>query len=124
MEDTQEKSIEKLDDDIENYLEIYKKILDDHDDTLIRATERSIQSITSTVPITVEQPTQSYDKFTAYPDLKPKYLEKESNLLEVKAWTRQVGHIRAGYKSSPPKERRLQIHEPIASSSMNFCIRL
>ena len=114
LEDTQEKSIEKLDDDIENYLEICKKILDDHDDTLIRATERSIQSITSTVPITVEQPTQSYDKFTAYPDLKPKYLEKESNLLEVKAWTRQVGHyIRAGYKSSPPKKGVFRYMSPL-----------
>ena len=47
---------------------------DDNDDTLTRATERSIQSITSTVPIAVEQPSQSYDKFTEYPDLKPKYL--------------------------------------------------
>ena len=100
--DSQEKLIEKLDYDIENYLEIYDKILDDNDDTLTTATERSIQAITSTVPITVEQPTQSYDKFICYTDLKPIYLENESNLLEVKTWTRQARHyIRAGYKSSP-----------------------
>ena len=48
LEDTQEKSIEKLDDDIEKYLERYENILDDNDDTLTRATERSIKSLTST----------------------------------------------------------------------------
>ena len=112
--DSQEKSIEKLDDDIENYLERYDKILDDNDDTLTTATERSIQAITSTVPITVEQPTQSYDKFTCYTDLKPKYLEKESNLLEVKTWTRQAGqYITADYKSSPPKKGIFRYMSPL-----------
>ena len=27
------------------------------------------------------------DRFTNYPDLKPKFLEKESNLIEVNIWT-------------------------------------
>ena len=53
MGDTQEKS--KLDDAIEKYLERYENILDDNDDTLTRATERSIQSITSAAPTIVEQ---------------------------------------------------------------------
>ena len=94
-----------MDDDIENYLERYNKILEDNDDAIATAMERSIQAITSIVPITVEQPTQSYDKFTCYTDLKPKYLEKESNLLEVKSWTCQAEHyITACYKSRPPKK--------------------
>ena len=87
---------------------------DDNDDTLTRATERSIQSITSTVPIAVEQPSQSYDKFTAYPDLKPEYLEKEFNLLDVKYWTRQAGlYSSTGYKSSPPKKGIFRYMSPL-----------
>ena len=69
--DTQERSIKKLDADIEKYLERYEGIIDDNDDTLTRAEERSIQRITSAAPIAVEQLSQSLDKFTAYPDLKP-----------------------------------------------------
>ena len=56
MGDIQEKSIKKLDDGFEKYLEKYENILDDNDDTVTRAKERSIQSITSAAPITVEQP--------------------------------------------------------------------
>ena len=42
---------------------------------------------------------------TSYPDLKPKYLEKEANLIEMNTWIRQVGrYIREGYKHIPPKK--------------------
>ena len=95
---TQDIAIEKLDDDIENYLE-------DNDKAIATAIERSLQVITSVTSVTVEQPTQSQDKFTCYSDIKPNYLEKESNLLEVKSWTRQAeNYITADYKSSPPKK--------------------
>ena len=85
--DTQEKSIENLDADIEKYLERYEDIIENNDDTLTRAVDRSIQTITSSASIKVEQRLQSLpslDKFTAYPDLKPKDLEKELILLEVR----------------------------------------
>ena len=37
--------------------------------------------------------------------LKPKYLEKESNLLKVKHWIQQAkNYIEAGYKDSPPEK--------------------
>ena len=43
-----------------------------------------------------------------------KYLEKESNLLEVKTWTRQAGHyITAGYKSRPPKKGIFRYMSPL-----------
>ena len=45
------------------------------------------------------------DKFTSYPDLKPKYLEKEANLIELNTWISQVTDcIKAGYKHSPSKK--------------------
>ena len=71
----------------------------------MRVSERNNESPAGPMPTALIQSSYTLDKFTRYPDLKPKYLEKEANLLEVNAWIRQVGHyIRAGYKHSPPKK--------------------
>ena len=58
---TQEQAIEKLDDDIENYLERYNKILQDNDDAAATAMERSIQAMASVCGI--------YNSITANPIL-------------------------------------------------------
>ena len=74
---TQENSIEKLDANVEKYLERYEEIIENKDNALARAEYAGIQTITSSTAITVEetlQPVQALDKFTAYQDLKPKYL--------------------------------------------------
>ena len=90
-------------------------IIEKNDDTLTRAEDRSIQTITNTAPITAEQPSQSLDKFTAYPDLKPKYLEKESNLLDSSS--KIIYHCRVQDKST--KKVHLQIHKPTTSPNMD-----
>ena len=102
---TQEQSIDTLEEDIEKFLVRYEKLKEDNDDTLTGSTERFNESAAGQMPTTLEQSSYSLDKFTSYPDVKLKYLEKEANLLEVYTWIRQVGHyIRAGYKHSPLKE--------------------
>ena len=66
------------------------------------------------MPTTLEQSNYTLDKFTSYPDLKPKYLKKEANLLEVNTWIQQVVHyIRAGYKHSPPKKSIYRYIRPL-----------
>ena len=36
-------------------------------------------------------------------DLKPKYLEKDANMIEVNQWIKQLtNHINVGYRSIPP----------------------
>ena len=51
----------------------------------MRASERNNESEAGTVPTTLVQSNYTLDKFTSYPDLKPRYLEKEANL-EVNTW--------------------------------------
>ena len=51
------------------------------------ALERNSQIVTTNVTsVSVEQHTQSKDKFQSVSELKPKYLEKDANLLEVRNW--------------------------------------
>ena len=48
-------------------------------------------------------PNYGIENFTSFSDLKPKYLEKEANLIEVNNWIRQLTHyINAGYRNNPP----------------------
>ena len=115
--DTQERSIEKLDANIQKYLEGYEEIIDNKDDAFTRAEYAGIQTITSSTSVSVEQTAQdvqSLNKFTACPDLKPKYLKKESNLLEVRTLTRQASlYITAGYKTGPQKKGSFRYIAPL-----------
>ena len=96
---TQDIAIEKLEEDVEGYLEKYKKLLEDNEEVIASAIERCLQVITSVTSVSIEQPTQSQDKFHCYSELKPKFLEKDYNLLEVKSWILQTkNYIEAGYK--------------------------
>ena len=83
-------AIEKLGEDVEGYLKKYKKLLEDNEEIIASAIERSLQVITSVTSVTIEQPTQSQDKFHCYSELKPKFLGKDSNLLEVRSWILQT----------------------------------
>ena len=83
--ESQEKAIDRLDANIEKYLERYEEIVENKEEVLARAEYAGVQTITSSTAITVEQtsqPIQYMDKFTAYTELKPKFLEKESTLLD------------------------------------------
>ena len=76
--------------------------------------ERNSQIITSVTSVSVEQHTHSQDKFQSISDLKPKYLEKDANLLEVRSWILQTkNYIEAGYKASPPKKRIYKYMMPL-----------
>ena len=104
--ESQEKAIDRLDANIEKYLERYEEKMENNEEVLARAEYAGVQTITSSTSVTVAQtphPVQFLDKFTAYTELKPKFLQKESTLLEVKSWTRQAKlYITAGYKTDPP----------------------
>ena len=67
-----------------------------------------MQDITNTTLIAAEEAPKSVgstDKFTAYTALTPKFLEKQSTLLEGTQWTRQASlYIGAGYKTVPPSK--------------------
>ena len=68
--------------------------------------EKSTQIITSSVTsVVTEQNCNSHpkDKFQSIADHRPKYLEKDANLLEVRSWIQQTkNNIEAGHKDSPP----------------------
>ena len=118
---TQDAALEKLEEDVEGYLEKLKKLLEDNEEIIAEAIERNSQVITSITSVSVEQPTHSQDKFHCYSDLKPKYLEKDSTLLEVRSWILQTkNYIEAGYKTSPPKKRIVQVHDALATPGMDI----
>ena len=42
-------------------------------------------------------------RFSAVPDLKPVFLDKEATMMEVNQWTEQFqNYIRMGYRNNPP----------------------
>ena len=52
----------------------------------------------------IEQNHNSRDKFQSMQDLRPRVLEKGTNVLEVQSWIIQVTNwIEAGFKDSPPQ---------------------
>ena len=108
LKEEKDKAIDNLDTNIEKYLERYETIVEEKEEVLARAEYAAVQTITNSTVITTEQTPKlvnSLDKFTAYTELKPKFLEKESTLLEVTQWTRQASlYISAGYKTVPPSK--------------------
>ena len=103
---TPEEAIARVKDDVESYLEKKRQALEENKKTISEALERNSQIITTNVTsVSVEKHTQSKDKFQSVSELKPKYLEKDANLLEVRNWIQQTkNYIDAGYKDSPPKK--------------------
>ena len=82
----------KVEEDVEMYLEKISLILEEKKRIIAEARERDAQVITATATsiVSAEQHTQQKDKFQALSELKPKYLEKEANLLELKNWIQQA----------------------------------
>ena len=99
-------AITKVEEDVELYLEKVKLILKENRKPIAEALEKNSQIITTNVASTpAEQHKQQKDKFQSVSELKPKFLEKDANLLEVKNWIQQIkNYLDAGYKDSPPKK--------------------
>ena len=102
---TPEAAMSKIEEDVEAYVGKHKKALEDNENIISDAMEKSSQIITTSVTsVAVEQNAHPKDKFQSIADLMPKYLEKDANLLEVRSWIQQTkNYIEAGYKDSPPK---------------------
>ena len=101
-------------------------MVENKEETLAIAEYAAVQTITSSTTIATEQTSKtvnSLDKFTAYTELKPKFLEKESTLLEVKQWTRQARlYITAGYKTDPPEKGIFRYVATMASADLDHCM--
>ena len=98
LEDSRENTIEQLDDDAESFLERLEKLKQDKEETMMKVSERD--TIKEDQELTVSCSNYRLDKFTKYPDLKPQFLKKEANLIEVNTWIRQITHfIQAGYRN-------------------------
>ena len=83
---TPDAAMEKVEEDVDAYLEKHKKVLEDNEKIISEALEKNSQVITTSVTsVSVEQNTQPKDKFQSIADLRPKYLEKDANLLEVRS---------------------------------------
>ena len=118
---TPEEAIARVEDNVESYLEKNRQVREENKKIISEALERNSQIITTNVTsVSVEQHTQSKDKFQSVSELKPKYLEKDANLLEVRNWIQQTkNYIDARYKDSPPEKRGLQIHDAFVASYMD-----
>ena len=82
----------------------YEKLKQEKEETLMRASERDTEKDEQR-PTAASCSSYALDNFTSYPDLKPKYLEKEANLIEVNTWIYQVTrYIKVCNKHSPPKK--------------------
>ena len=93
----------------------------------MRASEIDTETMVGSLPTAAAYLNYALNKFTSYPDLKPKYLEKEENLIEVNTWIGQVGYyIRAvsRLQTQSSTERRLYASQPSTSSDMDFSSRL
>ena len=87
-------------DRIDVVLRNYKKIIAEAGSASGIVTSAPTQRPTTT---SAPQP-QLGDQFRELSLLKPKFLEKESNLLEVIHWIKQArNYINAGYRDAPPK---------------------
>ena len=97
----------KVENDVDAYLEKINMILDNKKRIIAEAKERNAQVITATAASTVPsgQHCQQGDQYRALSELKPKFLEKEANLLEVKNWIQHAkNYIEARYKDCPPEK--------------------
>ena len=95
--------MDTLETDVENFLKRFEDFRKDKEETLMRATESDTEK-------EEQEPTSSWSNyglniFTNYPDLKPKFLEKQANLIEVNTWIRPITHnIKTGYRNNPHKK--------------------
>ena len=75
-----------------------------------------------------QEPTQTcsnygLDRLTSFSDSKPKYLEKEANLIEVNNWLKQIKHyIKADYRNNPPARGVYMYLSPLLHKSWSLVL--
>lgn len=92
--------------EVDEYIERIDVILKSHRKIIAEAGSDSGRDTSAPVhtPAVVPQH-QQRDQFRKLSLLKPKYLEKEANLLEVIHWIKQAkNYINVGYRDAPPKK--------------------
>ena len=101
--------MKKVESDAYEYVDRIDVVLRNHN--VIIAEAGSVSVIDTSAPVQrptstpAPQQTQQGDLFREASVLKPKFLEKESNLLEVLHWIKQArNYITAGYRDTPPNE--------------------
>ena len=83
---TPDAAMSRVEEDVEAYLGNYTKVFEDNENIISDAMEKSSQIITTSVTsVAAEQNAHPKDKFQSIADLRPKYLEKDANLLEVRS---------------------------------------
>ena len=89
---TPDEAMNKVENEVEEYIERINTMLKDKKRIIADAKEKSVLVISTTVAPAVSsgQHCQQGDQFRDLSVLKPKYLEKEANLLEVKHWIQQA----------------------------------
>ena len=85
----------------------------------MRASEIDTETMVGSLPTAAAYSNYALDKFTSYPDLKPKYLEKEANLIEVNTWI-----ISEQATNTVLQKRRLYASQPSTSLDEDFSSRL
>ena len=104
---TPDDAMNKVENEVEKYIERINTMLKNKKRIIADAKGKSVLVIPTTVAPAVSsgQHCQQGDQFRDLSVLKPKYLEKETNLLEVKHWIQQAkNYIEAGYKDCPPEK--------------------
>ena len=99
----------KIETEAFDYIDRIENALNDNDVLIAEAVVASKPEVTSTpAQRNVSAPaaqTQQGDVFRDVGSLKPSYLEKGSNLMEVSHWIEQAqNYIEAGYRDAPPDE--------------------
>ena len=107
-EETQEKDLdkmaEKVSDDIEEYFLKYEALKTEYTKTLEEA-DRLVSPVKPPVTTQSREPssTNGYERFTAYSDLKPTYLNQDSTMIEINQWCSQLNnYLNMGYRGNPP----------------------
>ena len=63
--------------------------------------ENTIRKVNDDISIYMDK--FEFSRFTAVSDLKPVYLDKEANLIEINQWIEQFqNYIKMGYRNNPP----------------------
>ena len=103
-----DEAVSKVEADAFDYIDKIENALNNHDILLAEAEIASKPEPSSPPQRNVPTPaiqTQQGDVFRDVGSLKPNFLEKSSNLMEVLHWTEQArNYIEAGYRDTPPKE--------------------
>ena len=116
-EEELEKMISKVDEDIDTYAKKYEMLKKTYDKILETVDALLTPQKTTLLPQN-RAANSEFERFSAVPDLKPVFLDKEATMIEVNQWCEQFfNYIMMGYRNSPPK-RGVSMHlGPLVQSS-------